>query len=207
MRDGTKVASNKSGFMAKRARTEAYTLVELMIVVSIIGIFAGLAAPSINRQLVERRTNEIQLAVVRHFREARSAAIGYGHAYKVAFSATASSGRGQLTFERGSTNRCANATFTSVPNGAYSPLRDERSGAAVKLTLTEPAIDAVELCFQPTGVMYWRPNGSVRFSDRMTAGTITLRGGLMFRVAERDNDAAVARRIVLPFGGSARVFQ
>jgi prepilin-type N-terminal cleavage/methylation domain-containing protein len=194
--------------MSHRARTEAYTLLEMMVVVIIIGSFAAMAGPGLNRQLIERKTNLIQLSIVRHFREARSAAVGYGRAYRVTFSASARSGRGELTFERGSTGRCATATtFTPIAEKAYSPILDERSSHPVSLRLTNPVLTDAQLCFSPTGVTYWRPGNTGRFTDRMTSGTVTLAGGLVFRVAEMNGDQSPPRRIVLPFGSDARVLQ
>lgn len=190
--------------MSKRRRTEAYTLIEMMIVVVIIGIFAGLAGPRIFRQLAERRVNEIQLGVVRHFREARAAAVGYGHAYRVVFSST---GQGSLTLERGRTNRCnSNAETDFVLVKTFRPESEQRAGAPVAITLENPDLDGVELCFQPTGVTYWR-TGTARFTDRSVVGGTSITGGFVFAIAETGDTGGVVRRAVLPLGSDARVLR
>ncbi len=204
--------------MANRARTEAYTLIELMIVVVIIGVVVGLAGPRLNDQIVERRKGEALLGVVRHFREVRSAAVGSGRAHRVVYNGA---GSGTLTFERAGTSRCATAAAATANGVAptqfvenvgkrYSPSEHESGSHPFKLTLLNPPLASVELCFQPTGVMYWRADANGRFSDNMITTEGTVQGGFVFRVGELDNGRAateVMRRVVLPFGGDARVLR
>src|SRR5690606_6662750 len=98
-----------------RAR-EAFTLIELLIVLSIVAIVAGLVAPTIATAMRDRKHAAAALDVVRTFQGARSSAAGYGRAYAVRYDAEGANGQGTLAVRRGDNNRCNGSTdWSAVP--------------------------------------------------------------------------------------------
>ncbi len=191
-------------------REAGLTLLELMVVVSIIAVVAALAAPSVGAAFGERRSSETALDIVRIARRARSEAVGYGRAYLLRFT---SNENGRFELFRGDSNRCNNADWgalTGIGCTAANPAcRDvvaaaERSTAGQRIeVLAERGTAAIDLCFEPTGRVLWRGGGAL-FSDR--AAGVMLGGGVRFEIV-RAGGAGVTRRVVFPLGGDARLLQ
>lgn len=195
-------------------REAGLTLLELMIVVTIIAVVAAAAAPSVGAAFGERRSNETALDIVRLARRGRSEAVGYGRAYLLRFT-TASNGAFDLY--RGNNNRCNSVQWDGAGGVAIGAdagcdgnlnCRDfvaanQRSTAGQQIVITPEAGD-VDLCFEPTGRVLWRPAGGGLFTDRGTVGTAAANGGFQFSIVRNGGDG-VTRRVVIPLGGDARV--
>jgi len=189
---------------------EAFTLIELMIVVVIVAVVTGLAAPAIGTAMRDRKHASAALDVVRVFTGARSAAAGYGRAYSVRYSAAAAEGQGSLEVRRGDNNRCNGSTdWSAVPVLAelgYSPAAQGVTDGFKLLLAVESGETFLELCYEPSGATTWRTEADGRFATAAPAGNDN-RGGFGFTVArEADGETeGVTRRVVAPFGADARI--
>jgi prepilin-type N-terminal cleavage/methylation domain-containing protein len=203
--------------MANRRKTAGFTLIELMIVVTVIAVVAGAAAPAIGAGIRNRKASTATLDVARAFRVARSSAAGYGVAYMVSFDESADDGRGALRVTRGDTNRCNSVDWT------LSTLLqvDEYKGSAFaddddwQIRLRAPE-SKLQICYEPTGLTFSRVSASDsdgassfgRFSSMSPIGAGgTAAGGWVFRVdrVEGGHEVGVRRQVVVPLGGEPRV--
>lgn len=199
-------------------RQAGFTLLELMAVVTIIGVVAALAAPSLSDTRADSRTNEYANELVRGLRHARSAAAGYGRAHLVVFDPA---DEGAVQVYRGVNNRCATNNWVGIIGAgctATSPMcvdsisNDNFTFGASDYRLTMPTFQAgVQVCFEPTGVMRWRSNPVSRFSaDNVDATAVSAQGAFVFNIQRHTasaGDVGVARRVLLPLGGSPRVLR
>lgn len=80
-------------FSSRRGRPRrferAFTLIEMMIVVVIIGLFAALAAPSVTALVRDQRARRESLSIMDLYREARARSLGRGSAVDITYSVTA----------------------------------------------------------------------------------------------------------------------
>ncbi len=193
-------------------RVAAFTLIELMVVVALVGIVAGLAAPSIADSLAERKTNETALDIVSIARRGRSEAVGYGRAHMFSWD----DGAQEFTLHRGTNNRCNAVNWAAISGGGCvtatcrAQLRmadSSSSGNVVTARWQARAGSDVDLCFEPSGRVLWR-SGLPRFSDRNLAGPEgNLQGGVVFEVLRDGGTEGVIRRVVIPLGGDARLLR
>ena len=75
-----------------RRRMTAFTLVELMIVVALVGVILALAAPSFRDMILMQRLRGVNAQIVTDMQYARSEAISRGTYVHVKFQATAGAG-------------------------------------------------------------------------------------------------------------------
>ncbi|MBC7170926.1 MAG: hypothetical protein H5U40_00775 [Polyangiaceae bacterium] len=174
-----------------------------MVVIAIVMVVAAAAAPAIGAAFRERKTSTAALDVVRAFRNARSAAAGYGRAYMVRYVQTNDHDRGDLQVFRGMTNRCNGGVFsgTHVQGMGYSALT-HATDFPIELRLVPTEQATLELCYEPTGQTYWRTTAP-RFSTESFNGASAFR----FSVTRRVGGAVegVVRYVVVPLGGDARI--
>jgi prepilin-type N-terminal cleavage/methylation domain-containing protein len=189
-----------------RVRSAGFTLIELMVVLVVILVAVGLAAPAISKAMHERRAAEVTLDLVRLARHARSAAAGYGRAHLVTFVA---GGNGVVQVWRGVSNRCngnvwAGMTFETVMGATcggnpycVDELDAQRYSFGGQITL-QPDGQAWDICYEPTGVVRWRQGGAAGpFREGNNIG-----GGARYQIVPANG---VTRTVVLPLGADARV--
>lgn len=181
--------------------------------VSIIGISAALAAPTMMRAMAQRRASEASHSVVRIGARARSEALAYGRAHVLVFSEASGSGSslGSLTLWRGRIDRCSANDWGTIITGACSASPDCIDSVDFgiydypthKVRLRLPGGTAGALCFQPDGDSYFA--GAVGAVWRITppAGI----EGVRFILERMENGVVVGvqRAVVFPFGGSPRI--
>ena len=200
-----------------RSKSAGFSLMELMVVVTIIAVVVAIAAPSISAALAERRTARVSYDVVRAVRVARTSALAYGRAHLLRFTADGDDGLGTLEVYRGINTSC-NAQITSwatiVGEGCagnamcLSRLSPADQGTRqVRITVDREegaaALNTLDLCYEPNGITRWRAatGDTVRFLDTAPGGGFVL----IVQRFDEDGDVGVARRVLLPLGTDARI--
>ena len=203
-------------------RRAGFTLFELMAVVLIVMVAMALAAPSVTTALAEKRTGQVALDLVRLGRRARADSIAYGRAHVLRYSAAGAGGAfGRVQLFRGiaggcNTNdwvpifaagaACGSASSTCVDELDASASR-YRLGGSDSLLSAPAGFAAVDICYQPSGVMMYSPNGGV---TRFTANNSpALGGGFVFTIVRQRSGATEgpARWVVFPLGGTPRILR
>jgi prepilin-type N-terminal cleavage/methylation domain-containing protein len=189
-------------------RRAGFTLIELMVVLVVIAVVAGLAAPTITKAMHERRAASAALDMVRIARHARAAAAGYGRAHLLRFQG---GDPGLVQVFRGLNNRCNANQWANIIGGGCgqgNPMcvdeLDLRRYATVSNTVQLTSANAnIEICYEPTGGMRYRFGGGEAFLEANGIG-----GGFRFQVIPQDSSGGtngVIRWVVIPLGGDARI--
>jgi len=208
--DGVPMRSNR-----RRSSLSAFSLLEMMVVVSIVGITAALAAPAMMSSIANRRAGEATHSVVRIGARARSLSIGFGRAHVLRFteaSAAPGGNFGTLELWRGRFDRCSANTWPTIITGACSASADcvesldmgyyAHTSNQVRLTLD--GATAGSICFQPNGDMFFSGAGGL-WGTTPPAGT----DAITFQVERLSggSTAGVNRFVVFPFGGTPRILR
>jgi type II secretion system protein H len=152
-----------------RFRTRAFTLIELMVVVLIITVMAGLAIPTAITQLRDRRVQEAARSIGLLFREARLQAVGRGAAVLMRYDDGVFS---VLEAREGTASTCPDAPvpdclgtpWVAEPSRSretkhYEPVAASGDMASLTVTLTDSknsTQSALEVCFSPNGRAFAR---------------------------------------------------
>lgn len=196
-----------------------FTLTEMMIVVAIISITAGLAAPSMYGTFAENRIASAPLELVQVVRRARSEAQAYGRAHLLrATAGTSAAAPGTFTVYRGVSSSCVANTWnaTIIPAGACGAAGslcvdeldlsdDYYSNGALDIRAVEAGGTAlIDVCFESTGRTMFRTTAGGVFTDQNT-----INGGFVFNFRRYRSGAPVGvmRRVAVPLGGDARVLR
>jgi prepilin-type N-terminal cleavage/methylation domain-containing protein len=210
--------------MASRPTRHGYTLVELMIVVSIIGISVVAAVPAFSRAMADNRAGQAVRELVRMGRRARSETAAYLRVHLLWIQPQSQGGFVSLI--RGNTNSCLaqdwSALFSTGSCGnAGSPCLEQvdlSSSSYRSLYSTEIMFEptgggavtptATALCYAPDGVVWHNQTaslGGINLSN--TNSNVNARGGYRFVVRMLDDSGAVrgvVRRMIFPLGAAAR---
>ena len=208
-----RAAARARGARPRVRRQEGFSLIELMVVLLIIVVSVGLAAPSIRDALASNRQQELALAIVRIAREARAQATATGRAHLLEFVPAAADGRGQFLLWRGTTNVCRNnnwgiirAPLDCAANPSCRDLvdaEDIEAGSSMRLQLVPSIAGGGTFCYEPTGAMLRPVGGLLNFNALNPGG-----GAVVMQVQMEDTDGAptgVNRNVLFPLGGDARI--
>jgi prepilin-type N-terminal cleavage/methylation domain-containing protein len=214
----------------RKAISRAFTLIELMVVVILVGLIATLAVPSFTEARYDRRVFESAASVAQLFREARVRAMGRGGATVIRMSTGGNTGqwrfdmfeavgpspiagidrtpvsacrRGNLDLGTTSTTNLLVATVGSVDSD-----RDQAhiEAAALAPNGTSLVGSTAYLCFTPMGRVFYTEGSLANFDNAAPLS------GAMEVVFRRRNvsgaataDKGLRRRIVVPGSGIVRV--
>lgn len=197
----------RRGAPSRSAVVRGFTLIELMVVVLIITVVAGLAAPSAVVQIRERRVQEAARSIALLYREARLQAVGRGAAVLVRYR---DGDFDVLEAVEGPLAACPDAPVASCNVPWSSPGRSRRSASysaiatsgtlstlTVDFTNTSGTLSEFEICFSPNGRAFSRPviSDGVPLQPLNETLTGTLRRPGMGR----------ARAVILMPNGTARL--
>ena len=202
----------------RRPQNTGFTLIELMVVITIIGVVAAVAAPAVATAVADRKVSTATQDIVRIVRRARADAAAYGRAHLLRYG---NANEGTFELYRGVNGLCNGndwVAITALACGANTMCVDSMAGARYNFTGSNVRIrgngfNLTEFCFQPNGVATWRRGTGLaahRFSSSMNnPDSGNLNGGFTFRVFRRQNgaDVGVERRVMLPLGSDARVMR
>lgn len=193
--------------MAKRS-TAGFTLLEMMIVITVMGTMAALMAPGIAEFLADARAaaaSEELVRLSRHIR-ARTQTVGLAHLLVYGHTSADSNGLGRIRVYEGMNNHCRQTPWTQAINGTaalgFAPVDElnlasgsynppTRSGAAtvddqnrqvIRLTAESVTADNAATSIDTVALCY-EPSGATwqGDSDGSTVGFAFVRQSLRIR--------------------------
>jgi type II secretory pathway pseudopilin PulG len=154
-----------------------------MVIVTIIGIMAAIAAPGMMRAMQVNRAQRATMDVARLGRAGRSDALSFGRAYLVA-RVPGATGRGRVELWRGITDTCRTNPWAAIMATGGGCLgtppstdcvdyvdMDHYSTTSGWVTLTTPG--PTWMCFEPDAEL-WVSNGGAGFTQPPTGVLLTL---------------------------------
>ena len=215
--------------MVRPRSRQGFTLIEMMLVVTVIGVLSALILPGIGEVMADNRQAAASENLVRLHRMVRARVNQMGLAHLMVFSADASSGHGDITVYEGMNNRCqstpwanvfdANAAakghlpvaaldmldFNDLPSnytgGTDDRLRQVITVRAASLVAGAPQpLNVVNLCIQPNGMTFMSTvAGNWTFQAQSSPVLFT------FRRTMAGSQHGVNRNVLFPVGGNARL--
>lgn len=151
-----------------------FTLVEMMIVVTIIAVISALVLPSMTSSIRDAHTQQAAVTAFDIVREARSRAMYRGVAHSLVLDA--SSGALQMHVYEGTSSSCRLSRFGaglfdpaqrvySLDFGATTYTRD---GISAEVRGTSP-LTRLQICFTPLGVAYFAAPAGSLIADATTS--------------------------------------
>jgi len=212
-----------------RLRASAgYTLVELMVIVTIIGASVILFAPGFSRAMADRRVSTAARELIRLGRRARSDTFGYLRAHLLWIQPA--TGRVQLL--RGPTQSCTtpawaaiqadcavsvsdmsaqrcleNIDFTAWAKGNAISLREEA------LVGGAPAYNSVSraICFAPSGQVFLGANNALASAAAALSDLNSVNGGVVYTLHAGTGNPVVGtnviHRVLFPLGSTPRALR
>jgi type IV fimbrial biogenesis protein FimT len=195
------------------ARTRGFTLIELLTVVIIIAVLAGLAMPSFNNIMSDRRVNRAAMEAAEMYRLGRTRALGHGAAILVRWvESGGAAGKGLLEMQEANlqTNggliipNSANCFDTVWTNGdpsnrhvtSFQPGRGMYE--LVEMTMTYPdgtQVPSFDICFTPKGRTFFRLAANGNFVELTGVPTMVV----------KNTRTGLLRRVLVPPNGVARL--
>lgn len=217
-RPGVQPLHSSSTVMERPAskHRSGFTLLELMVVVSIVAVVVGLALPTMSQQLADQKTNQMALDIVASARLARSSATAYGRAHLMRWDPAGAAGLGTVEVYRGINNGCNTNNWGAIVGVCAGNVNcieavhatEYQSGNSTYQMSVIGALNAGgDICFEPNGTVRWRPGPAGFFTNNLVAtGGQDSNGGFVFNIQRRNTgtDVGVARQVLIPLGGDAR---
>jgi prepilin-type N-terminal cleavage/methylation domain-containing protein len=150
------------------AGAHGFTLIELMVVVLIITVMAGLALPTAVVQLRDRRVQEAAREIGLLYREVRLHAVGRGAATLLRYDGTTftvlEARVGGTTCPDMPVPDCLSVPWRAIPDRSrevksYQPVASSGDLSTLTVALTNAAgtgVSALEVCFSPNGRAFSR---------------------------------------------------
>lgn len=201
----------------RRASAQGFSLVELMVVVTIIAVVSALALPGAVQALRERKSQQAAISVLDIVRETRSRAMyrGVAHALVIETVGTAV----KVDTWEGTSSSCRLSRFGS---GLFDPAQRvyslnlgsstfARDGVAAQITVPTGA-SYLEICFTPLGVAYFSTtpisDGTSPSATWSNDSSLVGSGGsFVLDVYQMRSGiaAGVRRHVVIPLSGMPRM--
>ncbi len=207
---------------SRPSTNRGFTLVEMMIVVTIIAVVSALVLPSMSQSIRDSHTQQAAVAAFDIVREARSRAMYRGVAHSLVLDST--SGALVMSVYEGTASSCRLSRFGS---GLFDPALRVYSldfGAAaytrdgiVAEIRSSSLLSRLQICFTPLGVAYFvSPVGSLiadsttspftwSNSPSSTAGVGTASFTINVFRGTSASPTGVLRQVVIPLSGMPRM--
>lgn len=206
------------GPVSKRPQSApGFTIVELMVVVTIIAVVSALVLPGAVQMMRERKAQQAAVSVLDIVRETRSRAMYRGMAHTLVIQTAGTALR--LESWEGTSSSCRLSQFGGgLFNAADRVYALDLSAASfardnlVAQVSVPSGATYVQLCFTPLGVAYFSttpiPDATLPSAVwTNNSGAVGTGGGFVVDVFQRNGtvDGGVRRRVVIPLSGMPRM--
>ena len=211
-------------------RRAGFTLLELMIVVTVMGTMAAMMAPGIGEFLADARASGASEDLIRLSRHVRARVQQTGLAHLLVYSAAVdvSGGLGRVLVYEGMNNHCRQTPWAQAINGTVAngfatvdrldlgdssynaPLsgttakKDDLGRQVITLTVagSRGAPDAAVICFEPSGATFEGVGDASEASFAFTAQNAAI--VFTVRRSVSGEQRGPNRDVIFPAGGAAR---